>query len=336
MTQRITIAVAAALCATALAGRAAAEDFTVAATDLTELKAVYGEVRSRHELPARARIGGTIAEISVTEGSEVAKGEIIAKVVDDKLALQLDAAESEIKALNAQLENARLDLERAQKLLETGATTKARVDQLQTQVDVLISQLSAAESKRAVVAQQAAEGEILAPDGGRILSVPMTPGSVVLGGDTIATIAGGGYFLRLSLPERHANEITEGNEVTVGANVLTDTGTPDPATARTGKLVKVYPEIASGRVTADVEVDGLGTYFVGERTLVWVPVAHRQVLGVPPAAVSTRHGVDYVRIAGKDGEIDVAVILGERFRKDDRDLVEVLTGLEAGDKVMLP
>ena len=34
--------------------------------------------------------------------------------------------------------------------------------------------------------------------------------------------------------------------------------------------------------------------------------------------------------------IDVAVILGERFRKDDRDLVEVLTGLEAGDKVMLP
>ena len=57
---------------------------------------------------------------------------------------------------------------------------------------------------------------------------------------------------------------------------------------------------------------------------------------MPPAAVSTRHGVDYVRIAGKDGEIDVAVILGERFRKDDRDLVEVLTGLEAGDKVMLP
>jgi len=336
MTQHSALAVVAAFCATAFAGTAVAADFTVSATDIEELKAVYGEVKSRHEVNARARIGGTIAEISVTEGSEVGKGEVIARVVDDKLALQLDAADSDIKALTSQLDNARLDLERAQKLLETGATTKARVDQLQTQVDVLVSQLAAATANRAVVAQQAAEGDVLAPEGGRILTVPVTPGSVVLGGDVIATVAGGGYFLRLSLPERHANEITEGSSVAVGGEVLSDTGMPDPATARTGKLVKVYPEIASGRVSADVEVDGLGDYFVGKRTLVWVPVAHREVLAVPPDAVITRHGIDYVRVAGNDGEFDVAVILGERFTKDDRNLVEVLTGLEDGDKVILP
>ena len=49
---------------------------------------------------------------------------------------------------------------------------------------------------------------------------------------------------------------------------------------------------------ADVEVDGLGDYFVGERTLVRIPVGKRSALSVPPAAIVTRHGVDYVRLAG--------------------------------------
>ncbi len=158
---------------------------------------------------------------------------------------------------------------------------------------------------------------------------------------SIATVAGGGYFLRLSLPERHATAIAEGGTVLVGERVLSaDIGTgagPDPAKARTGKLVKIYPEITDGRVLADVEVDGLGDYFVGERTLVWVPVAHRQVLAVPDAAVTTRHGVDYVRLGGaKEAPVDVAVILGETFERDGAQLTEILTGLQAGDKVLVP
>ena len=40
--------------------------------------------------------------------------------------------------------------------------------------------------------------------------VPRHRGSVVLPGEEIAMIAGGGYFLRLALPERHAGEIVEG------------------------------------------------------------------------------------------------------------------------------
>jgi hypothetical protein len=150
-------------------------------------------------------------------------------------------------------------------------------------------------------------------------------------GETVARIAGGGYFLRLSLPERHAAQLKEGDTVLVGAR-----GIGASEQARQGQMVKVYPEIEGGRVLADVEVDGLGDFFVGERTLVWIPVASRQVIGVPPQAVTNRSGVDYVKIATASGEMDVAVIIGETFETAGGTQVEILSGLAAGDRVVTP
>ena len=186
-----------------------------------------------------------------------------------------------------------------------------------------------------MLVQQAAEGDVLAPAPGRVLSVPVTKGTVVMPGETIARIAGGGYFLRLSLPERHAAQIVEGDTVLVGARGIAS-GDATTANARKGKLVKVYPEITGGRVLADVEVDGLGDFFVGERTLVWITVDKRQVIAVPADAVSNRFGIDYVRVVGAAGEMDVAVIIGDRFETADGHRVEILSGLAAGDKVITP
>ena len=295
-----------------------------------ELKAVFGQIQSRTLSVARARIGGTVTELKVTEGTSVKAGDELAVVIDDKLAIQLEGIDARIKALKSELDNAATELARARKLLAAGVVAKARVDTAQTQFDVLSNQFSAAQSDRAVILQQAAEGRVLAP-AGRVLAVPVTQGSVVLPGESIARIASNGYFIRLSLPERHAAQLTQGDDVQVGERGL------DPASAGkamvAGKLVKVYPEIVNGRVIADVEVRGLGDFFVGERTLVWVPVARRQVLSVPAAAVATRSGIDYVVLAGGT---DVAVIVGETFDVEGQPRVEIMSGLVAGDMVIVP
>lgn len=321
------------LLALSLVGGAAAAEFVVAPETVTESKAVFGQVESKDSVPARSRIAGTIAEIRVEEGSHVDAGELVATVVDDKLLLQRDAAEAQINVLTSQLANARTDLERARQLLAKGAAPQSRVDQAQTQVDVFTNQLVAAEAQRAVVEQQLAEGKVLAPAAGRVLSVPVTKGSVVMTGDEIVKVAGGGYFLRLSLPERHAGTIHEGDSVEVGARGLSPTSSDAVSQMRTGRIVKVYPEISDGQVLADVEVDGLGDYFVGERTLVSIPIGQRQVIAIPAAAVSTRHGLDYVKVANGDAAIEVAVIAGEAVGGDR---IEILSGLAAGDRVVLP
>ena len=124
--------------------------------------------------------------------------------------------------------------------------------------------------------------------------------------------------------------------MTVGERVLAAPGEAGVLATRQGRLAKVYPEIAEGRVEADVEVDGLGDYFVGERTLVWIPVGRRQAITLPAAAVTTRHGVDTVRIATPAGEVEVAVVLGETLAGADGRRVEILTGIRDGDRIVLP
>lgn len=308
-----------------------AAELTVHAVERSDLKAVFGQVESRDVVPARARLGGTIVSLSVEEGSAVKSGDILAVVVDDKLALQLGAIDARLKALKAELENARTELERARKLFQGGVVPKSRLDQLQTQADVLTNQLAAAEADRAVLLQQQTEGDVVAPAPGRVLSVPVTKGSVVMPGETIARIAGGGYFLRLSLPERHAAHIKQGDEVLVGSRGMTDLAETAPMAK--GHVVKVYPEIDGGRVLADVEVEGLGDFFVGERTRVWIPVAQRQVIAVPASSVITRYGIDYVKIASGN---DVPVIVGAGFDDKGTASVEILSGLSEGDTVITP
>lgn len=300
---------------------------------LPDYKSVFARVESRDVVPARARIGGSIVTLAVEEGSAVKAGDVIAIVVDDKLALQLQALDARIAALGSELANAGTELARGKKLLGQGVVPRSRVDSLQTQSDVLTRQVEAATAERSVLVQQGSEGQVIAPAPGRVLSVPVTKGSVIMPGETVARIAGGGYFLRLSLPERHAARIQQGDTVRVGARGI---GADTAEKARAGKLVKVYPELEGGRVIADVEVDGLGDYFVGERTLVWIPVETRNVVSVPAAAVSNRHGVDYVTLKGSEGPLDVPVITGASLPAADGEQVEILSGLAAGDTVITP
>lgn len=329
-------AVAAAVLAGGMGSAAGAGEFVIKSAMVPDMKAVFGQVESRNVLPARARISGSIREIRVTEGSEVKEGEVIAVVVDDKLALQLNAAEAKIEALNSQLENARTEFDRAQQLVQRGVASQSRLDQAKTQFDVAANQVAAAKAEKAVIEQSTREGEVLAPAEGRVLQVPVTLGSVVLAGDEVARIASGRYYLRLSLPERHATEIKEGSTVRIGQRGLSPVTGGGIATARPGRIAKVYPEIVDGRVIADVEVEGIGTYFVNERTLVWIPVAQRSVIAVPPEAVTTRHGVDYVRLKTTGEPLDVAVILGEAFQAEEGPRIEILTGLKDGDRIILP
>lgn len=306
----------------------AAAEIEVRATAVPELKAVFGTVESRTVVPARARITGTIRSIGVTEGDEVKEGQVIARVVDQKLALQLQAAEARLRELASQLDTARSALDRVQQLQARGNAAQSQLDQAKTQFDVVTNQQTAAEADRAVIMQQMTEGDIVAPSAGRVLTVPVTPGSVIMAGEPAARIASGQYYLRLSLPERHAAEIRQGDAVAIGGRGLSAAGNA-PAATRQGRIAKVYPEIADGRVIADVEVADIGGYFVKERTLVWIPVGKRAVLALPRAAISTRHGIDYVRLAGGQ---DVAVVLGEVV---EGDRVEILTGLKDGDRVVV-
>lgn len=305
---------------------AEAAEMALKPATVPEMKAVYGQVEARDRVLARARIPGTLVELTVTEGDRVEAGDVIARITDDRNAFQIRAVEAQLLGLKASLANARAELERARQLLKSGTTTAQRVDQLQTQVDVTENQILSAEANRSVLVEQAAQGAVLAPAAGRILSVPLTRSAVVMAGETVATIAGGGYFLRLSIPERHAAALAEGADIAIDA-----AGKP-----LKGRLAKIYPEIIAGRVTADVDVADLSADFVGARLLVSLPVGERKALVVPASAVTTRSGLDFVTVSEGGKPVERTVVTGARMTAGGQDGIEILTGLSEGDTVILP
>lgn len=306
----------------ALTGAAplAAETMVLQPQEVTDWKAVFGRIEARDTIPARARLGGTLTEVTVTEGDIVQAGQPIARIEDQKLAFQLGAIDAQVQALRAQQENARAELVRGEELLARGVSTAQRLDALRTQLDVLTGQIAAQQAQRQVVEQQAAEGAVLAPVAGRVLEVPQTRGAVVMAGEPVAVIGGGGFFLRLAVPERHAPFLAEGAPI----------GIETAAGAAEGRLAKVYPQIENGRVIADVEVPGLDAAFAGARVLVRLPMATRQALLVPVEAVATRSGLDFVRVQAGEDTQQRTVVLGAA----QDGMVEVLTGLAPGDVVV--
>lgn len=303
-----------------------AETLAIKPVSVIETKALFGQIESRSVVPARARVGGTLVDLSVTEGSLVQAGQVVGRVVDAKMALQLDAAQARIRAAESEQANAQAELDRNTALLARGATTSQKVDQLRTRLDVATNAVTEAKAARAVIEQQISEGDVVVPMAGRVLTVPMRLGEVVMPGEAVATIAAGPVYLRLAIPERHAANLAEGMVVSIG-----DEGAPQE-----GRIEKLYPLIEGGRVTADVAVDGLSDRFIGQRILVRVPVGERQALVVPDAAIRRVAGLDMITIAVADGEQQVAVVPGAEVGTGQGAMREILSGLQAGDQVVLP
>ncbi|NNU81473.1 efflux RND transporter periplasmic adaptor subunit [Halovulum dunhuangense] len=312
-----------ALLVTAIASPLAAQTLEVVPQDITEWKAVHGQVETRDRVPARVRIGGSIVELTVTEGDRVEAGQQIALVRDDKLEFQLAAIDAQREALAAQMQTATADLERGRELLERGVISNQRLEQLQSAVDVIAGEMRALQSQRLGVEQQVTEGAVISPEAGVVLDVPVARGSFVTPGEAVAVIGGGGVFLRLAVPERHAASLSEGDVIELGSG------------GQRGTLARLYPQIFEGRVEADVEVEGLDARYVGRRLPVRLPVATRSAILVPQAALSRAGGLDFVTVEAAGGEVRRTVVPGAEILRDGEPWREILTGLVPGDMVVL-
>jgi len=298
--------------------------FTVRAGEIEDRKSVFATVESVDVVSARARIGGTVTELLVDEGSPVEAKQKIARVVDEKLALQVKSIEAKIQSFSSQKDLATTALARSEKLFSTGAIPKVRLDEARTNLEVADRSLAAAQAERQVLQQTRIEGDVLSPAGGRILKVLVRKGSVVLPGEPVATMAAEAYILRMKLPERHAMFIKKGDEVQVAQRGL-GALTPNSGTElRVGVIRQVYPEIKQGRVSADVEVAGLGDFFVGERIRVWIGTGPRPAIVVPQGYLYARYGLTFAKLS--DGR-EVVVQPG----LPQTGGVEILSGLKPGD-----
>lgn len=313
------------------AAAALAETLTVTQQAVSDEKAVFATVESISVVPARGRIGGTVARLDVREGDRVSAGQAIATIGDEKLVLQMKSLDAQIEALQAQANQAQIDFTRTEGLVERGIVPRVKLDEQRTALNVADNGLRAKAAERAVINEQLNQGQVLAPADGRVLKRLITVGSVVLAGDPIVTVAQQNFKLRLRVPERHARLLKAGDRIRIDGAELTGEA------SRWGVIDLVYPQIEEGRVIADATVEGLGEYFVGDRLRVWISGGTRPAFVIPASYVTTRFGIDYVLLSKGGETIDVPVQRGREMpRPALPDGLEILSGIRPGDQLVRP
>jgi RND family efflux transporter MFP subunit len=308
-----------------------AEQLTIQRAAAPDFKTVSAVLTSRDVGDARARIGGTLTRLMVREGEQVRRGQVVAIISDQRLALEAQAGSAGIAAAEAAAERARADQGRFQVLFERGFLSQARMDQINAEARAAEAQLRAARSQGGALSEANAQGRVLAPADGRVTRAPIPQGAVVMPGEVVVAIATGARVLRLELPEAQAEFLREGQEIRI-------LDAHDDATARLVRVRQVYPAIENGRVMADLDAQSFDGAFVGARVRVLIPAGEREAIVISARYIETRYGVDYVRLVRASGAvIDAPVQRGSPIPTDAApDGVEILSGLEPGDIIVLP
>lgn len=295
---------------------------------VVDYRPVIARIEAGDTATARSRLQGVVTRLNVVEGQIVKSGDVVAVVTDDTITPQLSSLSSRIEGLKSQVTQMEGDIARNEGLLAQGFYPRVRLDEEKTNFEVLKRSLASTEAERRALSARESEGRILAPADAHVTDVKVVRGSVVSPGDVLATFATVNGVVRLALPERHAPNIVEGEQITLRLPARSDD-------VRTATIIKIYPELKLGSVIADAKVDGGLTALFGERVDVLAPVGERRAIRIPKEYVSTRFGVDFVRVKVGERFIDAPVALAAPL-VDATGQFEILSGLKPGDQIEKP
>ena len=160
-----------------------------------------GTLTSNEEVELASESSGLIQNLSLREGQEVDKGELLVKINDSELKAQLKRADFRL--------NLAEDREkRQQQLLDKGGISQEEYDATLNEVNVLRAEVS-------LINAQIDKTEIRAPFTGKLGLKYISEGSYINPSSKIATLQDiDPIKIDFSIPERYASQIEVGNKVT--------------------------------------------------------------------------------------------------------------------------
>ena len=161
-----------------------------------------GEARPRIESRLGFRVGGKIAERSVSVGDRVVPGQVLARLDPTDLAPALQAQQAQLTAARVDRDLAVVDLDRLRNLRAQNYISQAALDRQQATHDAAVSRVAAAEAQLQQ-ARNAVDFQVLRADAaGVVTAVEAEPGQVVAAGQAVVRIARAGEAeIAVNVPE---------------------------------------------------------------------------------------------------------------------------------------
>lgn len=149
--------------------------------EIVETDEFSGRIEAVDNVEVRARITGYIQSVNFKPGAEVKKGDLLFQIDPRPLENEVARAEANLANMQTQLELARTELTRSEKLLADQATSKREHDDAAARVRSLEAQLRANQAALATARLNLSYTRVIAPVAGRVGKAEVTVGNLVQG-----------------------------------------------------------------------------------------------------------------------------------------------------------
>jgi len=282
------------------------------------------------------KLMGSVVRVQVQEGDRVAAGQVLAQVDARELDAKRSQVEAGLSAARAVYEDALTQAGRFRALYADSAATRYQLDQVETGLARAEAGLRSAEAAERELGAVASYAEVRAPFAGVITRRYVDPGAFVAPGAPLLEVQDS-RRLRISVtaPPTVAARLRRGDAVRATVE----------GQAGEAEIEGVVPAAGGGVYTVNALIaNPRGMLLTGGSATLRIPTGTRRALLVPVSALVREGDLTGVRVSGAAGPELRWLRLGDTLAAEPGgaeagavrpDLVEVLSGLAAGDRVLL-
>ncbi len=325
---------------------------------------VVGTFAADEEVVVSAQAAGELSQINVDFGGYVTQGQIIATIDQRDAKLKVEQAEAalkqtmarlgmkegdkfdphqnaDVRVAKASLDWAKMDLDRASKLIENGDIPRSSYDEKQTNhnlaqarhqaaLDSVNQQLAVVEQQKAALAlarKAVADTVIRSPISGAVKEKHASRGSYLpVNGRVVTLVKINPLRLRADIPESSAAVVRAGQTIRVAVDAF-------PNRVFTGRVVRIGPSLdeRTRALTVEAEVANSGNLLrpgmFAKSQL--ITSANAPAVMVPQRAVITTAGLSKVFAIENGKAVERIVKTGVT----EGDLIEIVEGVNSGEMV---
>jgi RND family efflux transporter MFP subunit len=270
------------------------------------------------------KLMGRVVEVRVREGDVVGTGAVLVRLDDRDLAARREQADAGVRAADAAHNEARLQANRLRALFADSAAPRAHLDAAEAGLVRAEQTVRGAHAMAAEVEALADYAEVRAPFGGVVVQRLVDPGAFIAPGMPLVRIDDPSRLrVVAAVPPSTVSAVRRGS--TVGVSI--------EGTSITGTVEGVVPVSGASLVNVQVLVGNASRRFSsGSAATVTIRGAPRKALLLPVMALVRSGDLVGVRVKAGGRIVTRWVRLG-RARAG---AIEVLSGLTAGDTIVVP
>ena len=303
--------------------------YIVEPRNLDRVLPLTGSLAPLTEATVKAKVAGELVAVTVREGESVKQGQLLARIDPTEVQAKVAAREADVAAARAQLVWAEKNRNQQKALLDKSFISQSAFDNIQSNYDVAVAKLHAADAELVVARKSQGDAVLVAPFSGIVSLRHAQPGErVALDAKVVSIVDLSRLQLEASVPPAAIGQVRIGQEMNFRVEGFGER-------EFVGRIERINPAATVGSRSISVYAvidnrEGLlrgGMFAQGALTLSRVENA----LAVPASAVREEIGQTFV-YAIEDGLIKRKNV--KVGAPDAAGRVQVLDGLGAGDRIV--